>query len=220
MNSLLAVSFVDVIRNGILNVPAMENKAVGEVAVVMLWALVMAVLIFITYRIFARNAVYDKGFAVSVGVMAVLTAMIITTITSNLTLSLGMVGALSIVRYRTAVKSSLDLVFMFWSVCVGIMVGAGFYVYALLGSAVVVVLLVLLNLFKPLGSATVISLRMEKRAEAAVKEKLASLRYTVASKTVYDGVTELMVSVRKADDGLVDELAAVEGVTNVMLMRQ
>ena len=93
-------------------------------------SLLLGLGIFLVYRKCFIGVVYDHSFNISLVVMTILTAVIIVTISSNIMLSLGMVGALSIVRYRTAVKSPLDLMFMFWSITTGIAAGAGYYYIA------------------------------------------------------------------------------------------
>ena len=110
-------------------------------------ALLISLYIFFEYKRYARDGFYSKNFNVSLALMPVVTAGIILAIQSNLIISLGMVGALSIVRYRTAIKSSLDLFFMFWAVSVGIICGAGQFALAVGMSVTVSVLLAVLNRF-------------------------------------------------------------------------
>ncbi len=105
------------------------------------WALVISIYIFAIYRILKKNAFYNKSYGMSLIVLSLVVASIILVIQSNIVISLGMVGALSIVRYRTAIKDPLDLVFFFWTISVGIICGAGFAGIALLASAITTVVI-------------------------------------------------------------------------------
>lgn len=111
----------------------------------LLMAAVIGMLIFVSYRLSHNGNIYSKKFNVSLVVMTVLTTMVMTVIGNNIALSLGMVGALSIVRFRTAIKDSRDTVYIFWTVIVGICCGVGDYLVAALGSGVVFILLLILG---------------------------------------------------------------------------
>ena len=106
---------------------------------------VLALYIFVVYRILTRKTFYSKNFNISLAGIALITSGIILTIQSSLVVSLGMVGALSIVRYRTAVKDPIDLMFLFWSISVGIICGAGLAQIAVILSLVLTVLLLILE---------------------------------------------------------------------------
>lgn len=105
----------------------------------------IAAYIFAVYKILNKNSFYNRNFNLSLIAMAVITAAIILTIQSNIVVSLGMVGALSIVRFRTAIKDPMDLVFLLWSISVGIICGAGFAMIAVIASIVLTILIVLFN---------------------------------------------------------------------------
>ncbi len=109
---------------------------------------IIGFLIFISYMISHRGTIYSKKFNVSLVVLTVLTSMVMTVIGNNVALSLGMVGALSIVRFRTAIKDSRDTVYIFWTIIVGICCGVGDYVVAGIGSAFVFILLLILGSIK------------------------------------------------------------------------
>ena len=105
----------------------------------------IAIYIYLIYKIVNRNSFYNKGFNISLVIIAVITAAIILTIQSNIVVSLGMVGALSIVRFRTAIKDPMDLAFLFWSISAGIICGAGFAGIAVVASLFVTVLIILFS---------------------------------------------------------------------------
>ncbi len=115
--------------------------------------------IFIIYRRINQATFYNRSFNISLVAIAVITAAIIITIQSNIVVSLGMVGALSIVRFRTAVKDPLDLVFLFWSISIGIICGAGFALIAVIASLALTVIIVILLSIKQDKSVTLLSIR-------------------------------------------------------------
>lgn len=129
---------------------------------------VLGFLIFISYMISHRGTIYSKKFNVSLVVLTVLTAMVMTVIGNNVALSLGMVGALSIVRFRTAIKDSRDTVYIFWTIIVGICCGVGDFVVAGIGSALVFVLLLLFGAIKNNNRMLVI-VRASRTKEAPVQ---------------------------------------------------
>ena len=112
------------------------------------FTLVCAAIIYCVYRFFYRGACYSENFAVLLVMVAVITAMIILTISSSVALSLGTIGALSIIRFRSAIKDPLDVGFLFWSVVVGLTTGAGMVPFAMIGSVFIAVLYILLTLLR------------------------------------------------------------------------
>lgn len=128
------MSFKDVFRKSFLEGYASLDIQIGEIVACMICTMVLAVYIYEVYRFINKNSFYNKNFNLSLIALALITAAVILTIQSNIVVSLGMVGALSIVRFRTAVKDPLDLVFLFWSISVGIICGAGFALIALICS--------------------------------------------------------------------------------------
>ena len=121
---------------------------IGTVALHISMAAVLGFLIFVSYYITHRGTIYSKKFNASLVVLTVLTGTVMTVIGNNIALSLGMVGALSIVRFRTAIKDSRDTVYIFWTVIVGICCGVGDYMVALIGSAVTFIVLFILGAIK------------------------------------------------------------------------
>ena len=127
--------------------------------------------IFFTYKKHAHNEFYSQNFNISLALMPIITTSIILAMQSNLVISLGMVGALSIVRYRTAIKSSLDLFFMFWSISVGIICGSGQYLLAIIMSLLVYLLLLMLSKFNFSQNLNVCIIRCHKPSDLDLAEK-------------------------------------------------
>ncbi len=133
------------IKRGLLSGYATGDITVGTVLICLVMTALIASCIFLLYRGVNKNAFYNRSFNLSLVAMAVITSAIILTIQSNIVVSLGMVGALSIVRFRTAVKDPMDLVFLFWAISVGIICGAGFALIAVIASAAMAVTVLLFN---------------------------------------------------------------------------
>ena len=127
------MSFVDVIKKSVLS-EFTGTLSVGDIALSLIFAFAISLFIVYIYKKTYTGVVYSKAFALCIVMLSMVTALIIRTINSNLALSLGMVGALSIVRFRTAVKEPVDTAFMFWGISAGIMAGAGLYLPGLIGS--------------------------------------------------------------------------------------
>lgn len=137
----------DIIKKSLLEGYATSNITVSAVVVCMLCTLAIAVYIYCVYKYVNRNAFYNRNFNLSLIMMAIITAAILLTIQSNIVVSLGMVGALSIVRFRTAIKDPIDLSFLFWAISAGIICGAGFALIAAIAS--VVITIVILCIMRP-----------------------------------------------------------------------
>ena len=137
LSTLLQKAFTEGFSGTALTVPAIL-LGIG-------FAALLSVYEFFIYRTVNRNAFYSRNFNLSLIALAVITASVILTIQSNIVVSLGMVGALSIVRFRTAIKDPMDLIFLFWSIAIGIICGAGFAMIAIIASAVLTIVIVLFS---------------------------------------------------------------------------
>jgi len=138
------MGFRDIIKNSVLELYNGEVD-LKKILLVMIVTMVLAVYLFVLYRMITRKTFYSKNFNLSLAVLAVITAGIIVTIQTSIVISLGMVGALSIVRFRTAVKEPMDLIFLFWSISIGIMCGAGLFEVAVIVSIMATGLIFLLD---------------------------------------------------------------------------
>lgn len=186
-------------------------------------ALIVGIGIFFVYRKCFTGVVYDHSFNLSLVIMTVLVAVIIVTISSNVTLSLGMVGALSIVRYRTAVKNPLDLMFLFWSITSGIAIGAQFYFIGLISFVFVTVVFVLLSRLKGGNSTYVLVVNYDSsmELEEEVRRLLGNYKTKLRSKIVKNDITELTVEVflKVENVNITNQLSAVSGVHDVTLVQ-
>lgn len=133
------MSFSDAIKKSVLEGFANSDLATSEIIVTLLITFVIGIYIYFIYKLVNRSSMYDKSFHVAMAIISVITAGIIVAMQSSIVISLGMVGALSIVRFRTAVKDTMDLLFLFWSIGEGIICGAGLFKIGLIVALIVTV---------------------------------------------------------------------------------
>ena len=213
-------SIRSVLRESIEQLGLVEHLTVAYILVSLCCAALCGIIIYFVYKLFYRGAVYSENFALLIVLTTVVTAFIVITIGSNLVLSLGMVGALSIVRFRSAVKDPLDVGFLFFGIAVGITSGAGLYPFAIIATAAISVIYILFTLIGKGKRTFVIVIKYADEAEEAVgniaKEAHAKLR----GKAKYKGENELTVDVRygKKTEGVLDKLLATPGVTSAVMV--
>lgn len=170
-----------------------------------------------------KGVLYSQSFCVSLMAMSLITTIIILAITSNVVLSLGMVGALSIVRFRSAVKEPLDIAFLFWSISVGIILGAGFITLAVFGSLIIGLILVLFVNKQPkdIPYILVINCRDDISEQASLNiTEAKTKKYLIKSKTVSDTGIEITADLRLKDAAtdFVNEINRVDGVNSAVLV--
>jgi uncharacterized membrane protein YhiD involved in acid resistance len=214
------LNFDEIIKKSVLNLEAFRNISYIDVFVGLLSAFIIGMFIYWVYRKSFRGVVYSYNYNVSFVLMTMITAMIIMTISTNVVLSLGMVGALSIVRFRTAVKDPLDIVYMFWAIAAGIASGAKLYPIALLGSLIIGLILLWLSRRKVREQPYLLIIRYHEAAYEEVKGHLRKHQYRLKSKTVRKEFTELTVEIQLRDDNtaFVSDISNLEGVQDTSLI--
>jgi uncharacterized membrane protein YhiD involved in acid resistance len=152
--------------------------------------------------------------------VSLVTALIIMTISSNLILSLGMVGALSIVRFRTAVKDSMDIVYMFWAISVGIANGAGYFKISLIGSLFIAAVLIVLSRYRESSNPYLLIINYNQSGEEPLKDHMKKIgSYKLKSKTVTPENTELTIEIRTDNDHqIVSDIQKINGVKDCVLV--
>lgn len=215
------MSFMDMIKNSVVE-QFNTGVSVPQMLLSLLVAFLMGAFVLLVYRQTFRGVLYSKGFAYSLILLCMVTAVIIRTISSNLALSLGMVGALSIVRFRTAIKDPVDTVFMFWAIACGIMSGAGLYVVGGLACLLVGLLYyVVCVVYRKNKCPYLLIVRYDPEKFAGVKKVLNTLpKYRIKSRTVTRNGGELTVevSLKTSEMSLVDKLLATDGVMDASLV--
>ena len=212
-------SISDIIKKSFLDGFAANDITLKTVIIAMLITTLIAAYIFVVYKLMCRKTFYSKNFNISLVGVALITAAIIITIQTSIVVSLGMVGALSIVRFRTAIKDPLDLMFLFWSISTGIICGAGFAEYAVVLAVVLTVVVVVLD-WLPIAKAPMIlivnadNIDLENEIVGVVKEY--SKHYTVKSRNVSASSLDMTIEIATKDvSSLIKKMSGVEGVNGV-----
>ncbi len=198
----------------------LENLSLPRIILALLTATVCGLIIYFVYRMFYRGVVYSDNFNILLVLVTVVTAFIIMTISANIVLSLGMVGALSIVRFRSAIKDPLDVGFLFWGVAAGLTAGAGLYFVAIIGSVFVGVLYIVMSIVKKERRCYLLVVRYSASAEDNVSAQLGSIKHRLKNKTQVGDKLELSVEikVKNNDTSQLSRFKAIEGVDSVTLL--
>lgn len=216
------MSMSDIFKKSFLDGFTSTDINIYTAASAMLITCLIALYIFVVYRIVTRKTFYNKSFNISIAVIAVITSAVIITIQSSIVVSLGMVGALSIVRFRTAVKDPLDLVFLFWSIVVGIICGVGLAQIAIMLSIIVTCGIVLLEKIPVAKAPMMLVINSNNMSvEKSVMEILDkySRHSTVKSRNMTRSSLDMIVEIRTgAGSELLQEILAVEGVRSASLL--
>lgn len=216
------MSFKDIFKKSFLEGYASAEITTMTVVVALGIACALALYIFFVYRVVTRKTFYSKNFNITLAGITVITASLILTMQSSVVLSLGMVGALSIVRFRTAIKDPMDLMFLFWSISVGIICGAGLAQVAVILSVVITLGILILD-HMPVAKAPMILVinSSDLDVEDAVCEvvKKYGKYFTVKSRNMTEGSLDLVIELRTTEgSGLVKEVMKLSGVTSVSLL--
>ena len=215
------LTFQDIFKSSFLENAA--SVSLFDMALALLLSFGLGMFIFLVYKKTFSGVMYSSSFGVTLVALTMITTLVILAVTSNVVLSLGMVGALSIVRFRTAIKEPLDIAFLFWAIAEGIVLAAGLIPLAVAGSVCVgAVLLALVNRKSHLDPYIMV-LRCEGgESETAARSCLerSVKRLVVKSKTVQAGEVELQLELRLLgeDTGFVNTLASMEGVRSAALV--
>lgn len=182
----------------------------------------LGLLIYFVYQKSFRGVVYNQGFSVSLAVLTIITTMITLAISSNIALSLGMVGALSIVRYRTAIKDPADIIFLFWAVGTGITVGAKFHYLAMVGAVIVIAMLFVLGRRSTSNELFILIVHYTgEDISAELRRILHGKRYFIKSKTVRKDNVELAIEVEVKNNNttFLDAIKNISTVNDVSLIQ-
>ena len=216
------MSIQDFIKKSILESGAFDGASLTNIALGISTALLMGTVIYLIYSNFYTGVIYSRSFAVTLVGMTVLTAMVTLAISTNIVISLGMVGALSIVRFRTAIKDPLDLLYIFWAITTGITTGAGMYLLVLVCAIVMIIMIVLFNAKQQNGRIYILVVHCAATAaQDNVLRALGKMKYFVKSQTVRKEKTEMAIEVycKKNDLFFMDKVRSVEGVEDATLIQ-
>jgi uncharacterized membrane protein YhiD involved in acid resistance len=215
-------NFRDILKNSVTE-NFVSDISISKIIITMAISFIIGFFIYLLYKRVFSGVLYSKSFNVSLIGMTMVTSMVIIAINSNLVLSLGMVGALSIVRFRTPIKDPTDLIFLFWAAAAGIVSGAGFFTLAAIGS--IIVGLVMFFFIKSSSVETPYLLVVNcdgDTSELAVHKQLNTSvkRFNVKQKTVTNGNIEMTLEIRLHDKegSFVNQLSGISGVKNAVLI--
>ena len=216
------MSTKDILKKSFLESITSADVTPQEIFLILLITTVLALYIFFIYRVLTRKTFYSKTFNISLAALALITAGIILTIQSSIVVSLGMVGALSIVRFRTAIKDPMDLVFLFWSISVGIICGARLYVIAVILSVFVTIVIFALDKMPVAKAPKILVVNAQSlKAEDDILDIVEgySTYYRVKSRNLAADQLDMVVELRVKDEkALVGEIHDLEGVHAVSLL--
>ena len=215
------MNFSDIFKSSFLE--KVSGFSILDVVIAMAVSFALGLFIYIVYKKTFRGVIYSTSFGVSLLAMTLITTLIILAVTSNVILSLGMVGALSIVRFRTAVKEPLDIAFLFWAISAGIVTGAGLIPLAVTGSIIIGIVLVIFVNRKTNDTPyiAIISCTDDKAEEKAMEIiKANTKKQLVKSKSVTPNGIEITVEVKLIDGNtkMCNTLAETEGITKCALV--
>lgn len=215
------MSFSDIFKSSFLE--NVTSVSILDMVLALVLAFGMGTFIFLVYKKTYQGVMYSSSFGTTLVALTMITTVVILAVTSNVVLSLGMVGALSIVRFRTAIKEPLDIAFLFWSIAVGIVLAAGMIPLAVIGSVVIgVILLVFVNKkqnCKPyILVLSVENASAEKTARDYIEKNVK--KYIVKSKTAQKGLIELNLEINLlgTDTDFINALADMNGVNSAVLV--
>ena len=215
------MTFQDIFKSSF--VENVEAISVLDMALAMVLAFGVGLFIFFIYKKTYAGVMYSSGFGVTLIALTMITTLVILAVTSNVVLSLGMVGALSIVRFRTAIKEPMDIAFLFWAIAVGIVLAAGMIPLAVFGSLFIGVILFLFANRKEMTNPYIVVLTCDgQKSENKAREYLVkhTTRCSIKSKTAQKGRIELTceVRLRESDTDFINELSEMDGVESAVLV--
>lgn len=216
------MSVQDLIKKSILESGAFDGLSLTNIIFGLITAIIIGSVIYFTYQKFYTGVIYSRSFAVTLVGMTLLTSVITLAISTNIVISLGMVGALSIVRFRTAVKDPLDLLYLFWAITSGIASGANMYLLVIIAAAVMVTIIIIFNKHQLKGRIyiTVIHYTTDEAGDNIIRA-FGKMKYFIKSKTVRKEVVEMAVEVycKNNDTFFIEKIREIEGVNDVTLIQ-
>ena len=217
------MSFSDIFKKNFLE-NFTGNISIQMVIITLLFALVFSFVVFYVYKFTSKNTIYSKNFNITMSLISIVTAGVVLSMQANIVVSLGMVGALSIVRFRTAVKEPRDLLFLFWSISNGIIIGAGVYSLVFI---MAIILTIGLLVFDILPSNKIPYLLVVNISDNNIFDKIVdtlivnSVKYKVKSRNVTkDNIDVVFELSCKSTELLVDDLNKIKGITSYNLISQ
>ncbi len=220
---MLLASILDIFNEDVVSLYSSQNVSLSAIVFNVLSVFLLSLIILFTYKKSYQTTVYNRSFAISLPISAMVTSIIIISVSSNIILSLGMVGALSIVRFRTALKNPFDTVFMFWAVGLGITSGAGLILVGLISTVMISLAIFLLIALEVFVSSYFLIIRATgTEEEKEILEKVTEIygKYTLRNKTVKENQLDLTIEVRSKTnkDIEINAIKEIKSVKSIVLL--
>lgn len=211
-------NFSDIFKKGFLQETG--NLTTEGFIMSMLIAFICAVIVYYVYRLFYKGVIYNNNFNILLVLVAVVTCFTVIVISSNVVLSLGMVGALSIVRFRTAIKDPLDVGFLFWAVAIGITSGAGLYIISIIGTVFISLIYILLVQIRSKKRVYLLIVKHNQTSGSEVSSVLDGIKKILKNRTTTKNFTELTYEVKINEDNtsFLNNLLAIDGVESAVIV--
>jgi uncharacterized membrane protein YhiD involved in acid resistance len=211
----------DIIKQSVLELEQFSNFSIVNIMIGLTLTLVITLVIYYVYKLTFTGVIYNQSYGITLLLLSLVTAMIIMTISSNVILSLGMVGALSIVRFRTAIKDPRDVAFMFWAIAVGIACGAGMFITAVIGTLFISIVMVIMTKTKYVHTSHLLIIKYKTEVYTDIEPLIKQVKYVMKSKMVSGGKVELVLELKKLKQStaFVDHISAIEGVDSAVIVR-
>ena len=216
------MSINDAIKKSVLEGFSYSDLSTTKILTTLIITFLISMYIFVVYKLITQSAFYFKSFNISMAIISVVTAGIILAMQSSIVISLGMVGALSIVRFRTAIKDPMDLLFLFWSIGTGIICGAGLYRIAIIMAILVTIGILILDLFPIRTSPYLLIINASSKD---IENDIFSLiqgiggAYKIKSKNISTSGLDLILEIKtKKEHEIIDKLSDLQGISSVSLL--
>lgn len=209
------------IKRSVLELEAFSNFSVINILIGLTLTFAVTLVIYYVYKLTFTGVIYSQSYGITLVLLSLITATIIMTISSNVILSLGMVGALSIVRFRTAIKDPRDVAFMFWAIAAGISCGAGMFITAIISTLFISVVVTIMTKTKYVHTSYLLIINYNSNSYADIKEVLDELKYTLKSKMVAKEHVELILELKKVNDNTsyLETITAISGVESAVIVK-
>ncbi|MBQ9071758.1 MAG: DUF4956 domain-containing protein [Bacilli bacterium] len=219
---ILKVTFDDIFKDSFLN-NFSANVSITTIAVTLIYAFLLSLFVFFIYKLTTKGVIYSKKFNISMSLMSIITAAIVLSMQANITVSLGMVGALSIVRFRTAIKEPRDLLFLFWSISNGIIIGAGVYSMAIVLAIILAIAMLFFDIIPEKKTPYILVIYFKNVTTRDIEIILNSykIKYKLKSENLSSKESSYIYELKvKKDKEFVNEILKIKGVSEVNLMSQ
>lgn len=216
------MSIKDIIKSNFLDKFATDISLM-DILFTLGYTLIISFIVYLIYKYTTKNVIYSKKFNVTMSLMSIVTAAVVLAIQSNVVVSLGMVGALSIVRFRTAVKEPRDLLFLFWSISNGIIIGAQLYEIALVLLIVLSAAMIIFKYFPEKNLPFLLVLNLSKECEK-IEQILNKnkVKYTIKSKNIQKNRISIIyeINMKQVNNGILKEISKIDNVKELNLISQ